>query len=150
MPELVFFRRGEEVLRFGVDRSRVVLGRGDKSDVMIPDPAVSRQQAVLLYDGQCTTLEDLSGKGTLVSGAAIERTLLIDGSDIALGQWRAIYRERSGGGGEDTTEVTGNNTAVQPNSPKSKDDRNSDVAGGNRRPINPPLPSAVNQASAIT
>jgi len=57
MPELVFFRRGEEVLRFGLDRSRTVLGRGDKSDVMIPDPTVSRRQAVLLYDGQSTTLE---------------------------------------------------------------------------------------------
>jgi len=113
MPELVFFRRGEEVLRFGLDRSRTVLGRGDKSDVMIPDPTVSRRQAALLYDGQSTTLEDLSGKGTLVSGAAIERILLIDGSDIALGQWRAIYRERSGGAAEETTEVTGNHTAVQ-------------------------------------
>jgi len=113
MPELVFFRRGEEVLRFGLDRSRTVLGRGDQSDVMIPDPTVSRRQAALLYDGQSTTLEDLSGKGTLVSGAAIERILLIDGSDIALGQWRAIYRERSGGAAEETTEVTGNHTAVQ-------------------------------------
>src|SRR5215472_4307617 len=113
MPELVFFRRGEEVLRFGLDRSRTVLGRGDKSDVMIPDPTVSRRQAALLYDGQSTTLEDLSGKGTLVSGAAIERILLIDGSDIALGQWRAIYRERRGGAAEETTEVTGNHTAVQ-------------------------------------
>jgi len=113
MPELVFFRRGEEVLRFGLDRSRTVLGRGDQSDVMIPDPTVSRRQAALLYDGQSTTLEDLSGKGTLVSGAAIERTLLIDGSDIALGQWRAIYRERGGGAAEETTEVTGNHTAVQ-------------------------------------
>jgi two-component system response regulator HydG len=114
MPELVFFRRGEEVLRFGVDRSRVVLGRGDKSDVVIPDPAVSRQQAALLFDGNHTTIEDLSGKGTLVSGAAVERTLLTDGSDIALGQWRAIYRERIGGGAELATEVTGTNTVVQP------------------------------------
>jgi two-component system, NtrC family, response regulator HydG len=113
MPELVFFRRGEEVLRFGVDRARTVLGRGERSDVMIPDLAVSRQQAVLLYDGQSTTLEDLSGKGTLVSGASIERILLIDGSDIALGQWRAIYRERTGGAAEENTEVTGNHTVVQ-------------------------------------
>ena len=52
MPELVFLRRGEEVLRFALDRSRVVLGRGDHADVVIPDPEVSRQQAaVLLSEG---------------------------------------------------------------------------------------------------
>ena len=28
MPELVFFRRGEEVLRVGLGRERMVLGRG--------------------------------------------------------------------------------------------------------------------------
>jgi DNA-binding NtrC family response regulator len=117
MPELVFFHRGEEVLRFGVDRSRVVLGRGDKSDVVIPDPAVSRQQAVLLFDGNQATIEDLSGKGTFVSGAAVERTCLSDGADIALGQWRAIYRERSGIGTDAETEVTGNNTVVEPVDP---------------------------------
>ena len=113
MPELVFFHRGEEVLRFGVDRSRVVLGRGDQSDVVIPDPAVSRRQAVLLFDGNQATIEDLSGKGTLVSGAPVERTCLSDGSDIALGQWRAIYRERNGLGNDVETEVTGSNTAVE-------------------------------------
>ncbi len=113
MPELVFFRRGEEVLRFAVDRARVVLGRGDKSDVVIPDPAVSRQQAALVFDGERTALEDLSGKGTIVSGAAIERTLLADGSDIALGQWRAIYREKSGSGADAPTQVTGSRTVQQ-------------------------------------
>jgi len=113
VPELVFFHRGEEVLRFGVDRSRVVLGRGDQSDVVIPDPAVSRRQAVLLFDGNQATIEDLSGKGTLVSGAPVERTCLSDGSDIALGQWRAIYRERNGLGNDVETEVTGSNTAVE-------------------------------------
>ena len=113
MPELVFFRRGEEVLRFGVDRSRVVLGRGDKSDLVIPDPAVSRQQAVLLFDGHQSTIEDLSGRGTVVGGIPVQKTSLTDGADIALGQWRAIYRERNGGGVDSDTEITGSNTGVQ-------------------------------------
>jgi two-component system response regulator HydG len=42
MPELVFFRRGLEVLRVGLERRRLVLGRGAGSDVVIPDPEVSR------------------------------------------------------------------------------------------------------------
>ena len=35
MPELVFFRRGEEVLRVGLERQRVVIGRGEKCDVVL-------------------------------------------------------------------------------------------------------------------
>jgi hypothetical protein len=66
MPELVFLRRGEEVLRFALDRPRIVLGRGDRCDVVIPDPEVSRQQAAVLLSGDSATVEDLSGKGTLV------------------------------------------------------------------------------------
>jgi hypothetical protein len=51
MPELVFFRRGEEVLRVGLERQRLMLGRGQDSDVVIPDPHVSRQHVALLHDG---------------------------------------------------------------------------------------------------
>jgi two-component system, NtrC family, response regulator HydG len=93
MAELVFLRRGEEVLRFALDRSRVVLGRGEKSDVVIPDPEVSRQQAALLLDGGEVVVEDLSGKGTVVSGAKTSRAPLPDGGDISLGQWRAVFRQ---------------------------------------------------------
>ena len=95
MPELVFLRRGEEVLRFTLDRPRVVLGRGDRCDVVIPDPEVSRQQALLLISGDTAVVEDLSGKGTVIGGARAQRAPLSDGAEIALGQWRAIFRARS-------------------------------------------------------
>ncbi len=68
MPELVFLRRGEEVLRFNIDKPRVVLGRGEKCDVAVPDPEISRQQvAITLTDGKAA-IEDLSGKGVIVAG----------------------------------------------------------------------------------
>jgi len=110
MPELVFFRRGEEVLRFGLDRPRTVLGRGEKSDVVIPDPQVSRQQVAIQVDGTQVSLEDLSGRGTLVSGLPTQRTVLSDGSDISLGHWRAVYRERGGDCPDAVTEITGTKT----------------------------------------
>ena len=34
MPELVFFRRGEEVLRLNMTEERVVLGRGQATDTV--------------------------------------------------------------------------------------------------------------------
>ncbi|HYO65344.1 MAG TPA: FHA domain-containing protein, partial [Archangium sp.] len=113
MPELVFFRRGEEVLRVGLGRERMVLGRGEKSDVVIPDPEVSRQQVALVFDGQRCTLEDLSGKGTQVAGASMKKGELADGSDLTLGQWRAVFRLHGSGQSDATTEV-GNHTELQP------------------------------------
>jgi DNA-binding NtrC family response regulator len=105
MPELVFFRRGEEVLKFTMAKARVVLGRGERSDVVIPDPEISRQHVALAYDGTRCRVEDLSGKGTLVAGKLMQRGELPDGADIALGQWRAVFREHCGTSNEGPTGV---------------------------------------------
>lgn len=95
MPELLFLRRGEERLRVALDRSRMVLGRAESSDVVIPDPEVSQHQAAVLVEGGAAVLEDLSGKGTFVSGGKTERVPLAHGADITLGQWRAVFRAES-------------------------------------------------------
>src|SRR5712692_3215378 len=107
MPELVFFRRGEEVLRFALDRPRTVLGRSDRSDGVIPDPEVSRDQVAITMEGNESILRDLSGRGTKVAGVARQQAVLTDGLDITLGQWRAVYRERVAGVDELATEVVG-------------------------------------------
>ena len=93
MAELVFFRRGEEVLRFNLDEKRVVLGRGERCEVVIPDPEVSRQQVAVSVDGAGARATDLSGKGTIVSGKRISTEVALgDGAEIALGQWKAVFR----------------------------------------------------------
>jgi two-component system, NtrC family, response regulator HydG len=112
MPELVFLRRGEEVLRFTLDRPRVILGRGDRCDVVIPDPEVSRQQALLILSGDSAVVEDLSGKGTIVGGTRAQRTSLDDGAEITLGQWRAIFRAH-GTSAEDSPETEVRGTVAQ-------------------------------------
>jgi pSer/pThr/pTyr-binding forkhead associated (FHA) protein len=98
MPELVFFRRGEEVLRVGLERQRMVLGRGEDCDVVIPDPHVSRQQVALLLDGPRCLLEDLSGQGTEVAGQPLRQGELPDGAALKLGQWSAVFRQRGTAG----------------------------------------------------
>jgi two-component system, NtrC family, response regulator HydG len=95
MPELVFLHHGEERLRVALNRSRLVLGRAETSDIVIPDVGVSQHQAAVLFEGGAAVVEDLSGTGTVVSGGKTDRAPLPDGADITLGQWRAVFRAES-------------------------------------------------------
>jgi DNA-binding NtrC family response regulator len=118
MPELVFFRRGEEVLRVGLSHERLVLGRGEQSDIVLPDPDISRRHVALQHDGTRCVLEDLSGRGTLVSGKPMTRGELADGEDITLGPWRAVFRLH-GGGQDDAPTGVRHRTAVQAPRPEA-------------------------------
>lgn len=92
MAELVFLRRGEELLRVALERSQLSLGRAETADVILPDPTVGRHQAAVLFDGSAAFLEDLSRQGTLESSGTTEPVRLREGAAIALGHWRAVYR----------------------------------------------------------
>jgi hypothetical protein len=80
-----------------------VLGRGDDSDGVTPDPYVRRQHVALLRDGTRCLLEDRSGQSTLVAGKPMTHGKLPDGADLQLGQWRAVFRQCGAAGAEDPT-----------------------------------------------
>jgi DNA-binding NtrC family response regulator/pSer/pThr/pTyr-binding forkhead associated (FHA) protein len=98
MSELVFFRRGEELMRVSLEHPRLSLGRGPQNDVAIPDEAVSRQQAEVERRGSKVFLRDLSGRGTTVDGQSQNEVELDDESEIALGEWRAVFHATARGG----------------------------------------------------
>jgi len=91
MPELAFFRHGEELLRVAL-ADRTAIGRDPSCDVTLPDPTLSRVQAVVERRGEAWHLLDRSGKGTRVAGAEVPEAVLTDGAEIALGTWRALFR----------------------------------------------------------
>jgi DNA-binding NtrC family response regulator len=101
MPELAFFRHGEELLRVALAGSTSI-GRAPDCDVSLPDPGLSRVQAVVERRGGGFHLLDRSGRGTRVGGAEVTEAPLSDGTEIALGAWRALFRLGSGSGGEAT------------------------------------------------
>jgi DNA-binding NtrC family response regulator len=101
MPELALFRHGEELLRIAL-ADRTSIGRAPDCDVSLPDPGLSRLQAVVERRGQGFHLVDRSGRGTRVGGAEVAEVVLTDGSEIALGAWRALFRIGSSGGAEAT------------------------------------------------
>src|SRR5512138_531165 len=91
MPELAFFRHGEELLRVALG-DRTAIGRDPECDVSLPDPSLSRVQAVVERRGETFHLLDRSGRGTRVAGAEVPEAPLADGAEIALGTWRALFR----------------------------------------------------------
>ncbi|MHB1844830.1 MAG: sigma 54-interacting transcriptional regulator [Deltaproteobacteria bacterium] len=95
MAQLVFYRRGQELMRVSLDGSRTTIGRGSEADVVVPEATVARLQAAIEWDGERHLLVDLSGKKTRVRGVEVERQSLDDGADLAFGSFRAIYRVHS-------------------------------------------------------
>ncbi|HSM93013.1 MAG TPA: sigma 54-interacting transcriptional regulator [Anaeromyxobacteraceae bacterium] len=91
MPELAFFRHGEELLRVALG-DRTAIGRAPECDVTLPDPALSRVQAVVERRGDAFVLLDRSGHGTRVGGRSVQEAPLPDGAELALGAWRARFR----------------------------------------------------------
>ena len=111
MPELAFFRHGEELLRVAL-ADRTAIGRAPECDVSLPDPTLSRVQAVVERRGEAFHLVDRSGHGTRVSGSEVRETALGDGAEIALGTWRALFRTSAAGPVDETR--SGGGTAVRP------------------------------------
>jgi pSer/pThr/pTyr-binding forkhead associated (FHA) protein len=105
MPELAFFRHGEELLRVALGEVTQV-GRSPSCDVSLPDPALSRVQAVIERRGQGYHLLDRSGRGTQVNGAAVDEAELADGTELAMGTWRALFRAAPSSDG-DATRLSG-------------------------------------------
>ena len=113
MPELVFYRQDEEVLRVGLTRHRMVIGRDASCDIVLPDPQVSHQHVALYCDGPRCELEDLSGQGTWVLGKPMKHGRLSDGAQLKLGLWTAIFRER-GGAADEGPRLPGQSTDLKP------------------------------------
>jgi DNA-binding NtrC family response regulator len=113
MPELAFFRHGEELLRVALSE-RATVGRAPDCDVSLPDPELSRLQAEIALQGEQYVIRDRSGRGTRVGGALVtSEAWLADGAEIAFGAWRALFRS-SGGGQDGATRVADGGTALRP------------------------------------
>jgi DNA-binding NtrC family response regulator len=96
MPELAFFRHGEELLRVPVSE-RITIGRAAECDVVLPDPAISRLELEVERRGDLFHLRDRSGRGTRTGAGLVSEAELPDGAEILLGSWRALFRRDSSG-----------------------------------------------------
>ena len=110
MPELAFQRHGQELLRVAL-ADHLTVGRAPECDLVIPDPTLSRLQAVVERRGGGYWLVDRSGRGTALGEATVQEAPLTDGAAIQFGTWQAIFRTRSPGPAPTTQ--AGDATAVR-------------------------------------
>ncbi len=90
---LVILEGGRPAKTFRLGKDVVTLGRLPESDVVISDPAASRQHARIRHGGEGYTLTDLgSTNGTLVNGEAVQERRLEDGDRIEIGETLLEFR----------------------------------------------------------
>jgi len=65
-----------------------------KSEIVLPDPDIAPQHAMLTGDGTRFTLKDMSLSGTTINGKKIERTQLANGQKIRMGNTEMVYHEK--------------------------------------------------------
>jgi hypothetical protein len=65
-----------------------------KSEIVLPDPDIAPQHAMLTGDGMAFNLKDMSLSGTFINNRKIERVQLADGQRIRMGNTEMVYHER--------------------------------------------------------
>jgi hypothetical protein len=65
-----------------------------KSEIVLPDPDIAPQHAMLTGDGTHFTLKDMSLSGTFINKRRVERTELVNNSTILMGNTTMVYHEK--------------------------------------------------------
>lgn len=92
MAKLVLSSGGSIVHQCFLDQERVNIGRGPRNQVVIDDPAVEAEHAVIVPVGNDHILEDLSSShGTLLNGARVFKHILQHGDVIRFGAFHLRY-----------------------------------------------------------
>jgi hypothetical protein len=65
-----------------------------KSEIVLPDPDIAPQHAMLTGNGSQFSLKDMSLAGTYINGKKIQTTHLSDGQKICMGNTEMIYHEK--------------------------------------------------------
>ncbi|RPI91485.1 MAG: FHA domain-containing protein [Chloroflexi bacterium] len=65
-----------------------------KAEIVLPDPDISPQHAMLTGDGMAFSLKDMSMSGTFINNRKVERVQLADGQRIRMGNTEMVYHEK--------------------------------------------------------
>jgi len=92
MAKLVLSSGGSIIYQCFVDKERLSVGRASHNDVVIDDPAVSEQHAVIISIGNDHILQNLqSVNATLLNGSRVVRQILQHGDVMQFGTFYLRY-----------------------------------------------------------
>jgi pSer/pThr/pTyr-binding forkhead associated (FHA) protein len=92
MARLVLNREGVDLVTHELIRDIIMIGRAPLNQIVIDDPTVSAQHAVLLRTGDSYSLKDLnSTNGTQINGDFVADAELKDGDTIRFGSVIAVF-----------------------------------------------------------
>ncbi|MBI2082790.1 MAG: sigma 54-interacting transcriptional regulator [Deltaproteobacteria bacterium] len=90
MPELIFYRDHQEVIRYPFN-SLIKLGRHPDNDLNLPHESVSRFHCTLEPKEGGFHLNDLSRNGTFLNGRRVKNAALKDRDEMEIGPWRIRF-----------------------------------------------------------
>jgi pSer/pThr/pTyr-binding forkhead associated (FHA) protein len=94
MPHLVLDCDGVDVIRHEVVGDVVAIGRAPSNDVVIDDPTVSAEHALLTKSPTGYRLKDLSStNGTQINGISVTDAELKDGAEVRFGYVTGIFQD---------------------------------------------------------
>ncbi|MBX7256584.1 MAG: FHA domain-containing protein [Candidatus Hydrogenedentes bacterium] len=118
---VVAFREGEPDRSFRLSNGCCVIGRAVESDLVLPDPAISRLHAIMRSVDSSVTIEDNdSTNGIFLNGLRVGKTLLSEGDFVSIGPYTIVMRSA---GRDDLEAVPRGNTVciTHENARKSHD-----------------------------
>jgi len=95
---LLICNGGFEGMTYELGAEETLIGRNPTTDITLLDEGISREHALILYDGDEAqyTIEDLqSTNGTKVNGKRVRSAVLEDGDELQIGhtRFRFLFEE---------------------------------------------------------
>ena len=92
MPSLIVKVVGQPDSHFPIRKKEVVIGRGQATDLLLPNVSVSRKHARLtVEDGAVRVIDLQSSNGTLVNGKRVETWDLSNGDELRIGKFTLVF-----------------------------------------------------------
>ena len=84
---------------FDLEKTSIVVGRGEEADILIDNPSMSRRHAEFRQEGAGWIVEDLgSSNGTFMNGERIEGVKFVEvGTEVAFGKFSIVFDKAVGG-----------------------------------------------------
>lgn len=114
MAQLLFRRGSESLFRIVLQSSATKIGRSSNCDIVLSDPEISREQAVIYQIDGHHHLKKSGQSALTLNGKEIESHALKDGDEVGLGPWLARFTEKTDSilELEEATAVTGAGDAL--------------------------------------